>query len=148
MLADKAPRLVFTGGKLPWQLTDETEGDVLSRYAIMMQVSADKISVTEPVENTEQEARAVRKILGPESKRIVLVTSGFHMPRAKELFEQVGFQVFAYPVDLTGKITEKLTLVSFLPRAEALSTVSLIVREFWGRQYYRAKHFMAPVHEQ
>jgi uncharacterized SAM-binding protein YcdF (DUF218 family) len=148
MLADKAPRLVFTGGKLPWQLTDETEGDVLSRYAQMMQVSADKILVTEPVENTEQEALAVRKLLGPEAKQIVLVTSGFHMQRAKKLFEQAGFQVFEYPVDLTGKTTEKLTVVSFLPRAEALSTVSSIVREFWGRQYYRVKHFMAPVRDQ
>jgi uncharacterized SAM-binding protein YcdF (DUF218 family) len=93
MLANKAPRLVFTGGKLPWQLTDETEGDVLSRYAQMMQVSADRISVTEPVENTDQ-------------------------------------------------TTEKLTLISFLPKAEALNSVSMIVREFWGLQYYRLKHFL------
>jgi uncharacterized SAM-binding protein YcdF (DUF218 family) len=144
MLANKAPRLVFTGGKLPWQSTDETEGDVLSRYAQMMQVSADRISVTEPVENTDQEAVAVRKLLGSEAKQIVLVTSGFHMQRAKELFEQLGFNVFAYPVDLTAQTTEKLTLISFLPKAEALNSVSMIVREFWGLQYYRLKHFLLP----
>jgi uncharacterized SAM-binding protein YcdF (DUF218 family) len=148
ILADKAPKLVFTGGRLPWQLTDETEGDVLSRYAQMMQVPVGKILITTPVENTDQEAVAVRKLLGSETKQIVLVTSGFHMQRAKELFEQVGFKVFAYPVDLPGQITEKLTLVSFLPKAEALNTVSMVVREFWGLQYYRLKHFLLPAHAQ
>ena len=142
VLANKAPKLVFTGGKLPWQHGDETEGEVLSRYAQMMQVAADKILVTEPVENTEQEARAVRKVLGQETKSIILVTSGFHMQRAKGLFEQNGFEVFAYPVDVTGQSTEKTTVINFLPNADALARASLTVREICGRLYYQLKHAM------
>jgi uncharacterized SAM-binding protein YcdF (DUF218 family) len=144
VLANKAPKLVFTGGKLPWQLGDETEGEVLSRYAQMMQIAVDKILVTEPVENTEQEARAVRKVLGLESKRIILVTSGFHMQRAKGLFEQSGFEVFAYPVDLMGQSSEKLTAINFLPNADALARASLTIREYLGRIYYQLKHIMVP----
>jgi uncharacterized SAM-binding protein YcdF (DUF218 family) len=140
MLANKARQLIFTAGKLPWQRTDETEGDVLKRYAQMMQVPSAKILVTEPVENTEQEARAVRKLLGAEAKQIILVTSAFHMQRAQWLFEQVGFEVFAYPVDLHGDAPEDITLVSFLPNPYALATVHLAVREFWGRLYYQLKH--------
>ena len=112
-----------------------------------MQVPAGKILITTPVENTDQEAVAVRKLLGSEAKQIVLVTSGSHMERAKELFEQVGFKVFAYPVDLTGQITDKITLLSFLPKPEALKVVSMVVREFWGLQYYRLKHFLLPAHK-
>ena len=141
-LANKAPKLVFTGGKLPWQHSDETEGDVLSRYAQMMQVPANKILVTELVENTEQEARAVRKILGDTPKKIILITSGFHMQRAKELFEQNGFDIFAYPVDVSSQSTEEITAASFFPNAEALFKVSITVREFWGRLYYRLKHLI------
>jgi hypothetical protein len=140
MLAHKAPKLVFTGGKLPWQQSDETEGEVLSRYAQMMQVPEHKILVTEPVENTEQEALAVRKTLGKATKRIILVTSGFHMQRAKGLFEQNGFEVFAYPVDLTGQSTEKITVINFLPNADALARASLTVREYLGRFYYHFKY--------
>lgn len=139
VLANKAPKLVFTGGKLPWQAGDETEGEVLSRYAQMMKVAEDKILVTESVENTEQEARAVRKVLGQATKRIILVTSGFHMQRAKGLFEQSGFEVFAYPVDLTGQSTEKITAINFLPNADALARASLTIREYLGRFYYQLK---------
>jgi uncharacterized SAM-binding protein YcdF (DUF218 family) len=140
ILANKAPKLVFTGGKLPWQQSDQTEGEVLSRYAQMMQVPADKILVTETVENTEQEGQAVRKVLGPATKRIILVTSGFHMQRAKALFEQSGFEVFAYPVDVTGQATEKITAINFLPNADALARASLTIREYLGRFYYHLKH--------
>jgi uncharacterized SAM-binding protein YcdF (DUF218 family) len=145
MLANKGQQLVFTGGKLPWQQTNETEGDVLKRYAQMMQVPSAKILVTEPVENTEQEARAVRKLLGAEVKNIILVTSAFHMQRAQWLFEQVGFEVFAYPVDLHGDAPEDITLVSFLPNPYALATVHAAVREFWGRLYYQLKNSIFPV---
>ncbi len=141
-LANKAPKLVFTGGKLPWQRSDETEGEVLSRYAQMMQVPANKIFVTEPVENTEQEARAVRKLLGPEPQKITLVTSEFHMQRAKGLFEQSGFNVFAYAVDVTSESAEDITAIHFFPNANALVKLSLITREVWGRFYYQLKHFI------
>ena len=139
VLANKAPKLVFTGGKLPWQQSDQTEGEVLSRYAQMMQVPANKILVTETVENTEQEAHAVRKVLGQTTKTIILVTSGFHMQRAKALFEQSGFEVFAYPVDVTGQSTEQITAINFLPNADALARSSLAVREYLGRFYYQLK---------
>lgn len=148
-LANKAPKLVFTGGKLPWQQSDETEGEVLSRYAQMMQVPANKILITEPVQNTEQEAQAVRKVLGPVTNKIILVTSGFHMQRAKALFEQSGFEVFAYPVDVTGQSTEKITAINFLPNADALARASLTVREYLGRFYYHLKHaIVSTAHKQ
>ena len=140
MLANKGRQLVFTGGKLPWQRTDETEGDVLKRYAQMMQVPSVNILLTEPVENTEQEARAVRKVLGADAKNIILVTSAFHMRRAQGLFEQAGFEVFAYPVDFQGESKEDITVVSFLPNPYALAAVHSTVREFWGRLYYQVRH--------
>ena len=132
----KAPLLVFTGGKLPWQGGDETEGDVLSRHAMMMQVPATHIQVTEKVENTQQEARAVRKLLAPDRQRIILVTSGFHMQRAQLLFEAVGFEVIPYSVDIRTS-NEDIRIESFLPHPSALSTTHTAMRELLGRLYYQ-----------
>jgi len=142
ILANKAPQLVFTGGKLPWDPAGETEGDVLKRYALMMQVPADKIAITETVVNTAQEAVAVRKLLGPNQKKIILVTSAFHMRRAKWLFEEAGFEVFAYPVDLSGQTVE-ISWQSFLPNPWALATIHTVAREFWGLLYYRVRHLIS-----
>ena len=141
--AGKAPLLVFTGGKLPWQLGDETEGEVLKRYAEKMQVPADRVLVSSKAENTEQEAYGVKNLLEPggvnKTKTIILVTAAFHVPRAQRLFENVGFKVLPYPVSFSTE-AEDLTVMSFLPDARSLQATNLAIREILGRLYYRVKH--------
>jgi len=136
--AHKAPLLIFTGGKLPWQAGGETEGDVLRRHAEWMQVPNNQILVTGKVENTEQEARAVRGLIPIDKSRIILVTSAFHMARAKKMFENMQFDVTPYPVDLRSA-SGSLTLESFLPQASALHTTQIALRELLGRLYYEFK---------
>ena len=136
--ADRAPKLIFTGGKLPWQLGEETEGDVLKRFAMIAQVPEAQIVVSDKVENTEDESLAVAKMLDPQQSRIILVTSAFHMPRAKALFDQRGFDVFAYPVDFrAGGGLDWRT--AFLPNPNALAGTEFSIRELIGRLYYRLK---------
>ena len=137
--ASKAPLLVFTGGKMPWQGGDETEGQVLKRYAQMMQVPADKILVTEKAENTEQEALGAQRLLQPQHAKIILVTSAFHMQRAKKIFEHMGFSVFPYPVDFRVE-GGALTVMSFLPDPRALFVTHNALRELMGRLYYQLRH--------
>ncbi len=88
--AGKAQKLVFTGGKMPWHKARKTEGEVLKEYAIANGIPSDKIFVTKDVDNTADEAMAVSTLIVP-SKRIILVTSAFHMYRAKRLFQKQGF---------------------------------------------------------
>ena len=136
--ADKAPKLIFTGGKLPWQLGDETEGDVLKRFAVIAQVSEKQILVTGKVQNTADEAHAVAQVLEPSKIRIILVTSAFHMNRAKALFDKQGFEVFSYPVDFkVGSGVDWST--AFLPNPNALVSTDLCIRELLGRLYYRVR---------
>ena len=47
------------------------------------------------MENTADEAVAVKELISP-SKKIILVTSAYHMYRAKRLFEKQGFIVFPF----------------------------------------------------
>jgi uncharacterized SAM-binding protein YcdF (DUF218 family) len=85
--AGKAQKLIFTGGKMPWDKAKKTEGDVLKEYAISNGIPSEKIFVTKDVENTADEAVAVKGLIKP-SKRIILVTSPYHMYRAQRLFEK------------------------------------------------------------
>lgn len=133
--AGKAPRLVFTGGLLPWQREQEPEGQVLRRMALRFGVPANAMMVSGPAQNTEQESAAVRQLLEPGVQRIVLVTSAFHMPRAQRLFEQAGFVVTPYPVDF--RVTVRgTTPMDYLPEASALERTDIAVRELLGRGYY------------
>jgi uncharacterized SAM-binding protein YcdF (DUF218 family) len=140
--ANRAPLLIFTGSKLPWQLGQETEGEVLKRYAQMLHVPGHRILLTDRVENTADEAKAVSRLFDSAPRRIILVTSAFHMQRARSLFEQVGFDVFAYPVDFRAA-NQLDGWTAFLPSASALSTTDFCLREWFGRMYYRIKFYLS-----
>lgn len=131
----RAPKLVFTGGLMPWQGNQEPEGQILRRKAIELGVPASSILVSGLTHNTAQEAVAVRLQLADNVRHIILVTSAFHMPRAKRLFEQAGFVVTAYPVDF-GVAAQDITPMDYLPNSEAFKKTDIAMREFLGRAFY------------
>jgi len=135
---NKAPALVLTGGKLPWSV-GKPEGEYLRDIAEKLGVSSDVILLTENVQNTDQEAKAVAKLLNKEVPNIILVTSAFHMPRAQKVFESAGIVVSPFPVDfLSGADNTKI--MDFMPNAEAFRDTSFFVREIIGRLYYYLKY--------
>ena len=133
--AVKAQKLVFTGGKMPWDKAKKTEGDVLMEYAITNGIPSEKIFVTKDVENTADEAVAVKELISP-SIRIILVTSAYHMYRAKRLFEKQGFIVIPFKVDYKTAGESEITVIDFLPSAGNLGMTETGMRENLGRLYY------------
>jgi uncharacterized SAM-binding protein YcdF (DUF218 family) len=132
--AGKAPHLVFTGGRQPWSPVKETEGQWLALQAKRIGVPADRILVSGEARNTAQEAKAVAALIS--KRNILLVTSAFHMPRAKKIFQDAGFQVAPFAVDF--RVRPNPTRWSdFLPSAQALRKSSEAIREWIGRWYYR-----------
>jgi uncharacterized SAM-binding protein YcdF (DUF218 family) len=136
--AGKAQKLVFTGGKMPWEKAKKTEGEVLKEYAISNGIPIENILVTKDVENTADEAVAVKELISP-SKRIILVTSAYHMYRAKMLFEKQGFEVISYKVDYKTGGNSLVTFMDLLPSAGGLELTEIGVRELLGRLFYRLK---------
>jgi len=138
--AGKAQKLVFTGGKMPWDKAKKTEGEVLKEYAISNSIPSEKIYVTKDVESTADEAVAVKELISP-SKRIILVTSAFHMYRAKRLFEKQGFIVNPYKVDYKSSNNKDVTILDFLSSAACLEKTETGIREIIGRLLYLIFYF-------
>ena len=134
----KAPYLILTRGKLPWSV-GKPEGEHLKDVAISFGISKQNILLTTNVENTDQEAKAVKKLLTNDKPIILLVTSAFHMPRAQKVFEAAGIRVLPFPVDFQSG-AGKVSFMSFIPSAGALSQTSFFVREMIGRTYYSLKY--------
>ena len=135
---NKAPVLVLTGGKLPWSV-GKAEGELLRDIAEKLGVPSDIILLTENVENTDQEAKAVAKFLNKEVPKIILVTSAFHMPRAQKVFEVAGILVSPFPVDFLSE-ADKTTIMDFMPNALAFQDTSFFIREIIGRLDYKLKY--------
>jgi len=85
------------------------------------------------LQNTEQEVRAIRKLVSNDSK-LILVTSALHMTRVKMLFREAGFDVSAYPTKFFKG--EKISPMTFIPSAKAFFSV----RKFTGS--FRDVHFI------
>ena len=135
---NKAPTLILTGGKLPWSI-GVPEGEYLRDVAIKLGVPKKNILLTENVENTDQEAKAIKRLFSINNPKVILVTSAFHMPRAKTVFEAAGINIVPFPVDFQNGAS-KQTFMSFIPSASSLAGTSFFVREMIGRAYYKLKY--------
>jgi uncharacterized SAM-binding protein YcdF (DUF218 family) len=144
--AGKAPLLVFTGGWVPWDPRAVPEGELLAGYAKTLRVPADRIVTTVRVTNTAEEALAVATLLRERRPApanvgtvpsVLLVTSAFHMPRARFLFEREGLTVVPFPVGFQGSGGGGGIVMNVLPTAAALRQTELAWREMYGRLFYR-----------
>lgn len=131
----KAPKIIFTRGKMPWDNAKNTEGDILRQFALESGVPDSAIILTGNVENTSDEANAVRKIMG-KWRQIILVTSAYHMPRAKQNFEAQDFIVQPFKVDFKVDQLNGLTFMDFLPDADNFRLLNTGYRELIGRVIY------------
>jgi uncharacterized SAM-binding protein YcdF (DUF218 family) len=135
---NKASLLILTRGKYPW-LVGIPEGEYLKKFAIESGIPEENILLTDSVQNTYQEAKSVKKLLNSNEVKIILVTSAFHMSRAKKIFETSNIQVIPFAVDFIN-FHSKLTIMDFIPSAYTFSVSSFFVREMIGRLYYNLKY--------
>ena len=135
---NKAPSLILTRGTVPWSV-GKPEGEYLQDIAIKYGVPRKNILLTENVQNTDQEAKSVKKILTIDAPKVILVTSAFHMPRAQKVFEAVGIRIVPFPVDFRNA-SSKLTFMHFMPSAKSIWETSFFVKEMIGRTYYNLKY--------
>jgi len=136
--AGKAPVLVFTRGQLPWQQDAVPEGELLEKRAVRLGIPQRVIRLTVKVGNTADEALAAARLLGvgKVKKKIILVTSAYHARRAVLLFENAGFDVVPFRVDYQVDDNSGLTVLRFLPSAEALAQSEKALREMIGWLFY------------
>ena len=88
--------------------------------------------------NTLENARFSYRLLKPGGiERVYLVTNAWHIARARLAFESAGFAVIPAP---TGYATRfRITVLDFLPRADALYDSSRFFHELIGIVWYQLR---------
>jgi len=135
---NKAPLLILTKSKVPWQI-GISEGEYLKNFSMKFGVSEANIQLTDNIQNTDQEAKSVKKLLKSNNSEIILVTSAFHMPRAQKVFEAAHIKIIPFPVDFRASY-RKITFMDFFPSASSFVETSGFIREMIGRLYYKLKY--------
>jgi uncharacterized SAM-binding protein YcdF (DUF218 family) len=99
-------------------------------------IPRDKLIVEYLAKNTFQNALFMQKILRPKKReKWILVTSGYHMPRAVGCFRKAGFDVIPWVADYRTRGRDDLTTFSDKP-SEGLRLTDKAAKEWVGLLAY------------
>lgn len=134
--AGKAPWIVLAGGSAPG---DRAEADVMSEFLQRLGME-ENIILKETRSRTtyENASYAMPLFKQHDIHSILLITSAFHMRRARATFSSMGLNVIPAPVDQVNFYSE-FQILNWLPDVEALSWTSRAFHEYLGLKYYRLR---------
>jgi len=137
-LARRFPKLplIFSGGDGALFVRGEkTEAEIAFVFFKDSGIEPSRIRLEDRSRNTYENAVFTAKLLkpGPEDKW-VLVTSAFHMPRARALFEAQGFKILPWPTDYQPQVSN--TVFPRIIAQERLCRVTLASKEWLGQAVY------------
>lgn len=125
--------LVITGGNGDPSRRGIVEAKAMGRVAAGLGVpEKDMTILAGPRTTIESAAAAKSKVKG---KRIVLVTSAFHMKRAVAMFKAQGFDPYPAPAGYMGE-QRKLAFYSFIPRIDNFNTSAIALSEYLSLAWY------------
>jgi len=134
--ASKLP-LAFAGG-IGWAIQGEdvpSEGEVSRRY-LVGDYQLPLRWVDDQSRDTGENARHMYTVLSKDGvRRIALVTSSWHMPRAVLAFETAGFEVLPAPTGFM--VAQQRTLLEWLPSQHGLLGSQRVLREWLGMMIAR-----------
>lgn len=133
---EKVPTIVLSGGGYG----DVREADLMALLAAQAGVSRENLRLERDSMTTWQNAEGVRKLLGVDQvggdarRKIFLVTSAMHMPRALATFSRSGFNICPWPVDQRAFRPDFGGL--WIPSIRPLQKSSMALHEFKGLLWY------------
>ena len=139
--AGKAPLILCSGGNLSLfkqSSDDQSEARAMSGLLQEWGLPASAILTEENSVNTHENATMSFELLSVRRiRRIILVTSAIHMPRAVATFRKAGFEVVPAPADFYigwgGDYTH------WIPDAGSLISTELALREWVGLWVYQRR---------
>lgn len=149
--ADKAPKLILSGGRVNWRQGGPSESNDMAQIAMAMGVPEAAILEDPTSLNTYQNAVNVKAILEQEGiNQVLLVTSAMHMPRSLAIFQKLGIEAIAAPTDflvsersvaeLSG--SREAFILSLMPHASNLDKISRAMKEYIGLVIYRLRGWL------
>lgn len=83
--------------------------------------------------NTVENARFTRQLCQTNGfKKVILVTSAYHMPRSVALFRREGVDVIPCPTDYLTNKTLVLDAFAFTPNHHSVSHAAIAIKEYLG----------------
>ena len=132
--AGKAPLVIATGGAPH----SPPEAYAMKELLRVWGVPSSAIQIETRSLNTYQNAVNTKTLLDRlKMKRVLLVTSAIHMPRALATFRTSSIEAIPSPTDYQVVDRETHEIADFLPNLSSLGGTSLALKEYLGMQVYK-----------
>ena len=105
-------------------------------------IAAERVTAETGARNTAGHAPRLKPLLG-ERRRVVLVTTAWHMPRAMGVFRAHGYAPIAAPTDYQVDHGRPFHPLDLLPSADSLSDSADAFHEYLGMGWYALKGDLA-----
>ena len=93
-----------------------------------LNINLERVIFENQSRNTIENATFTKKLVIPSlNQHWIIITSAFHMPRAKTIFENEGLVVVPFPVNFR-KREGRLTPMSFIPSSSSLGETTMFVK--------------------
>jgi uncharacterized SAM-binding protein YcdF (DUF218 family) len=138
VLARRYPdaRIIYSGGTGALIFREGSEAETAVRMFESFGIPHARVIAEEQSRNTVENAVFSMLLAMPQpGERWLLVTSGYHMPRAMGVFRQAGFPVEAYPVDWRTRGPQDLRR-PFFTLGGGLERTDTAAREWVGLLVY------------
>jgi uncharacterized SAM-binding protein YcdF (DUF218 family) len=138
-------KILISGGSGSISHPNHKEAIYVKKYLTTIEIPDSAIITESNSKNTYENAVFTKHILDSLHFKgsILLVTSSFHMKRSLAVFKKAGYE------NITPYITNKFTGdrkfefdYCFIPNAEAISSLNLILHEIVGYATYKVKGYL------
>jgi len=135
----KIRKILISGGSGSILEKDVFEAAILKNYLIKLGIPDSVIIAEKESKNTHENALFSKPILDSLNKngKFILITSGFHMPRAIRCFRKVGVNVTPYSSDRYSGPRKFVFDHLFIPATGALDEWNVLLHEWIGFISYK-----------
>lgn len=143
----KIDKIVISGGnsEVVPEEDDVAEADNIVGFFVMAGVAMEDILIDNQARNTYESAVNCKSILEDKfpGARHLLITSAFHMRRAKPCYDKVGLQIDGFSCDFnTGRADEFNLFSAIMPSSGALHQWNILLKEWVGIVAYKLKGYI------
>ncbi len=138
--AEKASAVLLSGGTVAVAAA-ATVPEAQAAKGVLQEwgVPSAAIQVEDRSQNTHENAIFSVPLLADRgARRVILVTSANHMPRAVAVFKRAGLDVIPFPTDYQSGWGQPDPLIQWFPDAEALWRSNRALKEWIGLAVYRS----------
>ncbi|PIZ03994.1 MAG: hypothetical protein COY58_06510 [Gammaproteobacteria bacterium CG_4_10_14_0_8_um_filter_38_16] len=128
-------QLILSGGRV---FRSPAVAGTMRNTAVMLGVNRKNTVLEDGSQDTRQEALFLQKTLG--GNPFLLVTSAYHMPRAMDLFQDLGMHPIAAPTQYIR--SQHDSLLWYIPNANSVVVSDIAIHEYLGLLWARIRGYI------